>query len=99
MVSLPIFIFILVAISALIMLVIYTLANYSGIPWTAVILGGGVAKAGDLLLNPLREKVQESTFAAAEIGIPKLRLAQAGNDAGIIGAAMLEKYGMDRRKQ
>ena len=65
----------------------------------AVILGGGVAKAGDLLLNPLREKVQESTFAAAEIGIPELRLAQAGNDAGIIGAAMLEKYGMDRRKQ
>lgn len=37
-VSLPIFIFILAAISALIMLVIYTLANYSGIPWTAVIV-------------------------------------------------------------
>ena len=37
-VSLPIFIFILAAISGLIMLVIYTLANYSGIPWTAVIV-------------------------------------------------------------
>ncbi|MBQ6257965.1 MAG: ROK family protein, partial [Clostridia bacterium] len=65
----------------------------------AIILGGGVAKAGSLLLEPLRQKVRESTFAAAEIGIPELRLAQAGNDAGIIGAAMLEKYGMDRRKQ
>ena len=37
-VSTPIFIFILAAISALIMLVIYTLATYSGIPWTAVIV-------------------------------------------------------------
>lgn len=37
-VSLPIFIFILAAISALIMVVICTLATYSGIPWTAVIV-------------------------------------------------------------
>lgn len=65
----------------------------------AVILGGGVAKAGDLLLHPLRQKVQECTFAAAEIGIPDIRLAKAGNDAGIIGAAMLKKQGIDRRKK
>ena len=39
------------------------------------------------------------TFAAAEIGIPELRLAETGNDAGIIGAAMLEQYGIDKRKQ
>lgn len=65
----------------------------------AVILGGGVAKAGDLLLQPLRQKVQECTFAAAEIGIPDIRLAKAGNDAGIIGAAMLKKQGIDRRKK
>ena len=58
-----------------------------------ILLGGGVAKAGQLLLDPLRLKVKESTFAAPEIGIPEIRLAEAGNDAGIIGAAMLEQYG------
>ena len=61
-----------------------------------VILGGGVAKAGQLLLEPLKQKVAESTFAASEIGIPEIRLAEAGNDAGIIGAAMLEQYGAKR---
>lgn len=61
-----------------------------------VILGGGVAKAGQLLLEPLKQKVAESTFAASEIGIPEIRLAEAGNDAGIIGAAMLEQYGTKR---
>ena len=61
-----------------------------------VILGGGVARAGQLLLDPLRLKVKESTFAASEIGIPEIRLAEAGNDAGIIGAAMLEQYGAKR---
>lgn len=64
-----------------------------------VILGGGVAKAGNMLLRPLKEKVKASTFAAAEIGIPKIRLAVAGNDAGIIGAARLSRYGFDRRKR
>ena len=64
----------------------------------AVILGGGVAGAGDLLLQPLRRKVQESTFAAAEIGIPEIRLARTGNDAGIIGASMLNRYGLERHK-
>lgn len=63
-----------------------------------VILGGGMSGAGDLLLTPLRERVMEDTFASREIGIPEIRLAEAGNDAGIIGAALLETYGMERRK-
>ena len=49
-----------------------------------------------MLLEPLKLKVAESTFAASEIGIPEIRLAEAGNDAGIIGAAMLEQYGTKR---
>ena len=64
-----------------------------------VILGGGVANAGEALLTPLKKKVYESTFASEQIGIPDIRIAQCGNDAGIIGAAFLEKYGVDRRKK
>jgi len=56
-----------------------------------IILGGGIAHAGDLLLEPLNEKLYSSTFAAEEIGIPRIIRAKLGNDAGIIGAAFLEK--------
>lgn len=64
-----------------------------------VILGGGVANAGEALLAPLRKKVYENTFASEQIGVPEVMSAECGNDAGIIGAAFLEKYGMDRRKR
>lgn len=56
-----------------------------------IILGGGIAHAGDFLLNPLNERLRTCTFAAEEIGIPKVIRAELGNDAGIIGAALLEK--------
>ena len=56
-----------------------------------IILGGGIAHAGDLLLKPLNEKLHTCTFAAEEIGIPQVIRAELGNDAGIIGAALLEK--------
>lgn len=56
-----------------------------------IILGGGMSHAGDFLLNPLNERIYTSTFAAEEIGVPKAILAELGNDAGLIGAAMLEK--------
>jgi glucokinase len=56
-----------------------------------IILGGGIAHAGDMLLEPLNRKLYTSTFAAEEIGIPKVIRAELGNDAGIIGAAFLEK--------
>ena len=54
-----------------------------------IILGGGIAHAGDLLLKPLNEKLHTCTFAAEEIGIPQVIRAELGNDAGIIGAALL----------
>jgi glucokinase len=56
-----------------------------------IILGGGMAHAGDFLLKPLNEKVFTSTFAAEIIGVPPVVRAELGNDAGIIGAAFLEK--------
>lgn len=56
-----------------------------------IILGGGIANAGNQLLEPLNDYIYTSTFAADEIGVPKAILASLGTDAGIIGAALLEK--------
>ncbi|GER71468.1 glucokinase [Weizmannia acidilactici] len=53
-----------------------------------IILGGGVSKAGDTLLNPLRTYF--SKYAFTTVGkSTKLKLATLGNDAGVIGAAWL----------
>lgn len=53
-----------------------------------IIIGGGVSKAGRVLFEPLRKKVKEKAM-----GIPgkdvKILTALLGEDAGIIGAAML----------
>lgn len=56
-----------------------------------IILGGGIAHAGDFLLEPLNERLRTCTFAAEEIGVPPIVGAELGNDAGIIGAALLER--------
>lgn len=57
-----------------------------------VIIGGGISNVGNDLIIPLNEKIYGNTFAAHEIGVPKAIKAQLGNDAGIIGAALLEKF-------
>lgn len=64
-----------------------------------IILGGGIANAGELLLEPLRERLVANTFAGSEIGVPEVITAKLGNNAGIIGAAFLEKYGVIRRRK
>jgi len=55
-----------------------------------IVLGGGVSKAGDFLLNSLKKKLPEylmyPTLPCAELAIASL-----SNDAGIIGAALLGK--------
>lgn len=58
-----------------------------------IILGGGLAGAGELLLEPLRRELAACTFAADQIGVPPVVRAQLGNDAGVLGAALLEKAG------
>lgn len=55
-----------------------------------IVIGGGISKEGDYLLNPIREYCgiheYNQTITHAEISIATLF-----NDAGIIGAAMLAK--------
>lgn len=55
----------------------------------AVILGGGVCNEGEYLFAPLREEVAKLVYAGDIIGAPKIVKATLGNDAGIIGAALL----------
>ncbi len=52
----------------------------------AIIVGGGVAQAGDLLFNPLAEKVRSMVSPVLWQNL-KLLPAHFGNEAGIIGSA------------
>lgn len=53
-----------------------------------IVLGGGVSKEGDYLLMPLQTMINERTFSL-EVPQTQIKVAQMGNDAGIVGAAML----------
>jgi glucokinase len=55
-----------------------------------ITLGGGVGNQGDYLLNIVNKMVTERVYTK-NINIPQTRIlaAQLGNDAGIIGAALL----------
>lgn len=52
-------------------------------------IGGGVSAAGDALLEPVREKTYDRVFAKKAKEMTKIILAKLGNDAGILGAALL----------
>ena len=54
----------------------------------AVVIGGGISKEGDYLLDPVRKYAAENSYGI-NIKKPKIIAAKLGNDAGIIGAAML----------
>ena len=53
-----------------------------------IVLGGGVSKAGDFLLDPLRREYSQYVLYN-DLPIPDIKLAVLGSKAGIIGAAML----------
>ena len=53
-----------------------------------IVLGGGVSLAGEFLLNAVREKLPTMVFYKT-MPYARIELATLGNDAGIIGAAML----------
>lgn len=51
-----------------------------------IIIGGGVSQAGPALLEPLERMLQPLVFPSVR-GAYSLRLAQLGNDAGVVGSA------------
>ena len=56
-----------------------------------ILIGGGISNEGDNLLKPIREKVRNYTLAYDIVGGPVIEKAALGNDAGIIGAACLDR--------
>ena len=57
----------------------------------AVVIGGGISKEGETLLGPVRERAYPQTFDHDPANCAAILQAKLGNDAGIIGAALLGK--------
>ncbi|HUB98217.1 MAG TPA: ROK family protein [Solirubrobacterales bacterium] len=60
----------------------------------AIVVGGGVIAAGDLLLDPARREVRER--ALKPMNETPILEATMGNDAGMIGAAALARLELER---
>ncbi len=54
-----------------------------------LVIGGGVCHEGENLLRPLLKKVFAETYTREGTPRTEIKLAKLGNDAGIIGAAVL----------
>lgn len=54
-----------------------------------LVIGGGICNEGDNLLIPLNKKIAGDTYGARTEKVTKIKTAELGNDAGIIGAAVL----------
>ena len=55
-----------------------------------LVIGGGVSAAGDFLLKRVEKNFQEFAFPTVRT-TTQLKLAELGNDAGVIGAASLAR--------
>ena len=58
-----------------------------------ICIGGGVCNEGDYLLNPLKELVSKEVFSKNSTKNTEILICKLGNDAGIIGAALLGRDG------
>ncbi|MFN2538571.1 MAG: ROK family glucokinase [Mycobacteriales bacterium] len=59
----------------------------------AFVVGGGVADAGDLLLDPARRQFGRKLTGTGYRPRPEIRHAELGNNAGMVGAADLARLG------
>ncbi|MBX2852705.1 MAG: ROK family protein [Phycisphaeraceae bacterium] len=60
----------------------------------AIVIGGGVAGAGDGLIRPLRKAFSRQNWGVGGGIMPKLSATELGNDAGFVGAAALAMAGL-----
>ena len=58
-----------------------------------IVIGGGLAEAGELLLGPARRSFEKHVTAAGHRPQAQVVVAAFGNDAGMIGAADLARLG------
>ncbi|MBD8869164.1 ROK family protein [Nocardioides donggukensis] len=56
-----------------------------------IVVGGGVSTAGDLLLEPARLALRRALVGAGHRGVPPLRPARLGPEAGLVGAATMAR--------
>jgi len=56
-----------------------------------IVIGGGVASAGDLVLEPARAGYKDRLSALGYRPVANIELAELGNDAGMVGAADLAR--------
>ncbi len=54
-----------------------------------VVIGGGVSRAGDLLLQPIRERLEGCPVGACSVSAADVVLARGGDDVGLLGAFAL----------
>lgn len=75
----------------------FVLANTAAIinP-TKILLGGGVSKAGDTLLQPVTKYFKKYALPRVSESC-EVTIAKLGNDAGMIGAAYLVKQAVQRK--
>ena len=62
----------------------------------SIVLGGGLAGYGEKLLEPLRMLTFPQTFRGEDQNT-EIVCASLGNDAGLVGAAMLVEYSLAKR--
>ena len=61
------------------------------------VFGGGVAQAGELLLDPIRQAYLENLPARGFHPVPEFKIAELVNDAGVVGAADLARIHAEHR--
>jgi glucokinase len=75
----------------------FALANiYTVIAPQRIIIGGGLANAGEMLFNPVRKWFDKFVYIDI-IGREIISAAGLGNDAGIVGLAKLVKDGLNNK--
>jgi len=55
------------------------------------VIGGGVSEAGELLLDPARSAFERALTGRGHRPLAEIKVAQLGEDAGIVGAADLAR--------
>ena len=62
-----------------------------------IVLGGGLSHEGDDLIVPVRKKAIPEAYLGTGVPVPRIELAELGNDAGIIGAALLARQSWQKK--
>lgn len=57
-----------------------------------IVLGGGISGAGEALLAPVQEILDREDYARHHKIRTKLSIAARGNDAGLVGAALIRRF-------